>query len=132
MSAAEGVEEVVFVRVTLEMDETEITTVCAATREREYFYFFCDIFCGSFLVANWKPLLSSKNEKGRLYQEEIERIFSDAEKFTAEDEVHFSQLLAFRSLASFVYGCTRPLDLSKKHKKKQCGGEFCRCERRVV
>ncbi|KAJ3514817.1 hypothetical protein NLJ89_g2143 [Agrocybe chaxingu] len=44
------------------------------------------------------------NEKGRLSQEEIERMVAEAEKFAAEDEAQRKRIEALNSLSSFVYG----------------------------
>ncbi|KAF8637742.1 hypothetical protein AX17_002601 [Amanita inopinata Kibby_2008] len=44
------------------------------------------------------------NEKGRLSQEEIERMVAEAEKFAAEDESQRKRIEALNSLSSFVYG----------------------------
>ncbi|KAF8622805.1 hypothetical protein AX15_006732 [Amanita polypyramis BW_CC] len=45
-----------------------------------------------------------KNEKGRLSQEEIERMVAEAERFAADDEVQRKRIEALNSLSSFVYG----------------------------
>ncbi|KAG6837781.1 hypothetical protein H0H93_001708 [Arthromyces matolae] len=44
------------------------------------------------------------NEKGRLSQEEIDRMVADAEKFAEEDEAQRKRIEALNSLSSFVYG----------------------------
>jgi heat shock protein 5 len=44
------------------------------------------------------------NEKGRLSQEEIERMVAEAEKFAEEDEAQRKRIEALNSLSSFVYG----------------------------
>ncbi|KDQ54535.1 hypothetical protein JAAARDRAFT_49176 [Jaapia argillacea MUCL 33604] len=44
------------------------------------------------------------NEKGRLTQEEIERMVREAEEFAAEDESQRKRIEALNSLSSFVYG----------------------------
>ena len=44
------------------------------------------------------------NEKGRLSQEEIDRMVREAEEFAAEDEAHRKRIEALNSLSSFVYG----------------------------
>ncbi|EKM76243.1 hypothetical protein AGABI1DRAFT_115984 [Agaricus bisporus var. burnettii JB137-S8] len=48
--------------------------------------------------------ITIKNEKGRLSQEEIDRMVADAEKFAAEDEANRKKIEALNSLSSFVYG----------------------------
>jgi heat shock protein 5 len=48
--------------------------------------------------------ITIKNEKGRLSQEEIDRMVADAEKFAAEDEANRKRIEALNSLSSFVYG----------------------------
>ncbi|ESK85627.1 hsp70 chaperone [Moniliophthora roreri MCA 2997] len=44
------------------------------------------------------------NEKGRLSQEEIDRMVAEAEQFAAEDEAQRKRIEALNSLSSFVYG----------------------------
>ncbi|KAG6908698.1 hypothetical protein DXG01_003631 [Tephrocybe rancida] len=44
------------------------------------------------------------NEKGRLSQEEIDRMVAEAEKFAEEDEAQRKRIEALNSLSSFVYG----------------------------
>ncbi|PPQ97326.1 hypothetical protein CVT26_006644 [Gymnopilus dilepis] len=49
------------------------------------------------------------NEKGRLSQEEIDRMVAEAEKFAAEDEAQRKRIEALNSLSSFVYGLKNQL-----------------------
>jgi heat shock protein 5 len=44
------------------------------------------------------------NEKGRLSQEEIDRMVKEAEEFATEDELHRKRIEALNGLSSFVYG----------------------------
>ena len=44
------------------------------------------------------------NEKGRLSQEEIDRMVADAERFASEDEAQRKRIESLNSLSSFVYG----------------------------
>ena len=44
------------------------------------------------------------NEKGRLTQEEIDRMVAEAEKFAADDEVQKKRIEALNTLSSYVYG----------------------------
>ncbi|KAJ7079552.1 heat shock protein 70 family [Mycena belliarum] len=44
------------------------------------------------------------NEKGRLSQEEIERMVAEAEKFASEDEAQRKRIESLNSLSAFVYG----------------------------
>ncbi|KAF5352939.1 hypothetical protein D9758_007870 [Tetrapyrgos nigripes] len=44
------------------------------------------------------------NEKGRLSQEEIDRMVAEAEQFAAEDEVQRKRIEALNSISSFVFG----------------------------
>jgi heat shock protein 5 len=44
------------------------------------------------------------NEKGRLSQEDIDRMIQDAEKFASEDQAAQKRIEAINSLSSFVYG----------------------------
>jgi len=48
--------------------------------------------------------ITIKNEKGRLSQEEIDRMVREAEQFAAEDEAQRKRIEALNSLSSFVYG----------------------------
>ncbi|KAJ3980339.1 heat shock protein 70 family [Lentinula detonsa] len=48
--------------------------------------------------------ITIKNEKGRLSQEEIDRMVADAEKFASEDEAQRKRIESLNSLSSFVYG----------------------------
>jgi len=48
--------------------------------------------------------ITIKNEKGRLSQEEIERMVAEAEKFAADDEAQRKRIEALNALSSFVYG----------------------------
>ncbi|PFH49300.1 hypothetical protein AMATHDRAFT_63428 [Amanita thiersii Skay4041] len=50
------------------------------------------------------------NEKGRLSQEEIERMVAEAEKFAAEDEAQRKRIEALNALSSFVYGLRTQLN----------------------
>lgn len=53
--------------------------------------------------------ITIKNEKGRLSQEDIDRMVRDAEKFAAEDEVQRKRIESLNSLSSFVYGLKNQL-----------------------
>lgn len=44
------------------------------------------------------------NEKGRLTQEEIDRMVAEAEQFASEDEAQRKRIESLNSLSSFVYG----------------------------
>jgi len=44
------------------------------------------------------------NEKGRLSQEEIDRMVAEAEKFASEDEAQRKRIEGLNALSSFVYG----------------------------
>jgi len=44
------------------------------------------------------------NERGRLSQEEIDRMVAEAEEFAAEDEAQKKRIEALNSLSSYVYG----------------------------
>ena len=44
------------------------------------------------------------NEKGRLTQEEIDRMVAEAEEFATEDEAQKKRIEALNSLSSYVYG----------------------------
>ncbi|TFK60640.1 heat shock protein 70 [Pluteus cervinus] len=47
--------------------------------------------------------LTIKNEKGRLSQEEIDRMVAEAEQFVAEDEAQYKCIEALNTLVAFVY-----------------------------
>ncbi|KAM6493456.1 Heat shock protein 70 family [Amanita muscaria] len=47
--------------------------------------------------------ITIKNEKGRLSEEEIERMVAEAEKFAADDESQRKRIEALNALSSFVY-----------------------------
>jgi heat shock protein 5 len=44
------------------------------------------------------------NEKGRLTQEEIDRMVAEAEEFASEDEAQRKRIESLNSLSAFVYG----------------------------
>jgi len=48
--------------------------------------------------------ITIKNEKGRLSQEEIDRMVAEAEQFSAEDEAQRKRIESLNSLSAFVYG----------------------------
>ncbi|TFK69787.1 heat shock protein 70 [Pluteus cervinus] len=48
--------------------------------------------------------ITIKNEKGRLSQEEIDRMVAEAEQFAAEDDAQRKRIEALNSLSAFVYG----------------------------
>ncbi|KAF8662763.1 hypothetical protein AX16_001121 [Volvariella volvacea WC 439] len=48
--------------------------------------------------------ITIKNEKGRLSQDEIDRMVREAEEFAAEDEAQRKRIEALNSLSSFIYG----------------------------
>lgn len=54
--------------------------------------------------------ITIKNEKGRLSEEEIQRMVDEAEKFKEEDEKVKKQKEAFNSLEQFCYGTKNSLD----------------------
>merc|ERR1711928_282700 len=47
--------------------------------------------------------ITIKNDKGRLSQEEVDRMVADAEKFKSEDEAQKSRIEAKNSLESYVF-----------------------------
>jgi heat shock protein 5 len=48
--------------------------------------------------------ITIKNEKGRLSQDEIDRMVQEAETFAADDEAQRKRVEALNSLSSFVFG----------------------------
>jgi len=67
------------------------------------------------------------NEKGRLSQEEIDRMVADAEKFAAEDEAQRKRIEALNALSSFVYGLK-----SQVADKEGLGGKISDEDKKVV
>lgn len=61
-------------------------------------------FLTAILRSGKSESITIKNEKGRLSQEEIDRMVSEAEEFAAEDEAQRKRIEALNSLSSFVYG----------------------------
>merc|ERR1712146_295396 len=61
------------------------------------------------------------NDKGRLSQEEIERMISDAEKFKVEDEKEAGRIQAKNSLESYVYQMKSTIGDEKKVKISEEG-----------
>ncbi len=64
---------------------------------------------GLFVLTNHSDSGKSEsititNEKGRLSQEEIDRMVAEAEKFASEDEAQRKRIEALNSLSAFVYG----------------------------
>ena len=53
--------------------------------------------------------ITIKNEKGRLSEEEIERMVREAEEFAAEDEAQRKRIEAMNSLSNFIYGVKNQL-----------------------
>ena len=69
----------------------------------------------NFLTRNFPSSGKSEsititNEKGRLSQEEIDRMVAEAEKFASEDEAQRKRIEALNSLSSFVYGLKTQLN----------------------
>jgi heat shock protein 5 len=56
------------------------------------------------LYSGKSESITITNEKGRLSQEEIDRMVREAEQFAAEDEAQRKRIEALNSLSSFVYG----------------------------
>ncbi|EAU87549.2 hsp70-like protein [Coprinopsis cinerea okayama7 len=67
------------------------------------------------------------NEKGRLSQEEIDRMVADAEKFAAEDEAQRKRIEALNALSSFVYGLKSQLG-----DKEGMGGKLADDDKKTV
>ena len=53
------------------------------------------------------------NEKGRLSQEDIERMVREAEEFASEDEAQRKRIEALNALSSFVFGLRAQLNDSE-------------------
>jgi len=62
------------------------------------------MFLQSFSHSGKSESITIVNEKGRLSQEDIDRMVAEAEKFAAEDEAQRKRIEALNSLSSFVYG----------------------------
>lgn len=56
------------------------------------------------LFSGKSESITITNEKGRLSQEEIDRMVQEAEQFASEDEAQRKRIEALNSLSSFVYG----------------------------
>jgi len=63
-------------------------------------------------TSNTKKITINQ-QKGRLSQEEIDRIVEEAEKYKAEDEEKRKQVQAKNDLENFVYQMRNTLDDSK-------------------
>lgn len=55
------------------------------------------------LCSGKSESITITNEKGRLSQEEIDRMVAEAEKFAAEDESQRKRMESLNNLSSFVY-----------------------------
>jgi len=75
------------------------------------FYLIFDCFL--ILLSGKSEAITIKNEKGRLSQEEIDRMVAEAEKFAAEDEAQRKRIEALNSLSSFVYGLKNQINDSE-------------------
>src|SRR5882762_6105968 len=58
----------------------------------------------NFFSSGKSESITITNEKGRLSQEDINRMVAEAEKFASEDEAQRKRIEALNSLSSFVYG----------------------------
>jgi heat shock protein 5 len=76
------------------------------TRERECIvrHRQCDVELTSSCFSGKSESITITNEKGRLSQDEIDRMVREAEQFAAEDEAQRKRIEALNSLSSFVYG----------------------------
>ena len=75
------------------------------TRARKSLYLFvCWICFDVFSSSGKSESITITNEKGRLSQEEIDRMVAEAEKFASEDEAQRKRIEALNSLSAFVYG----------------------------
>ncbi|KAJ4500621.1 heat shock protein 70 family [Lentinula lateritia] len=83
-SAPRGVPQI---EVTFEIDANGIMKVGAADK-----------------ATGKSESITITNEKGRLSQEEIDRMVADAEKFASEDEAQRKRIESLNSLSTFVYG----------------------------
>jgi endoplasmic reticulum chaperone BiP len=57
-----------------------------------------------FISSGKSEAITITNEKGRLSQEEIDRMVREADEFASEDEAQRKKIEALNSLSSFVYG----------------------------
>lgn len=53
--------------------------------------------------------ITIKNEKGRLSEEEIERMVREAEEFASEDDAQRKRIEAVNALSNFIYGVKNQL-----------------------
>ena len=63
----------------------------------------------SIFFSGKSESITIKNEKGRLSEEEIERMVREAEEFAAEDEAQRKRIEAMNALSNFVYGVKNQL-----------------------
>merc|ERR1712168_426618 len=57
--------------------------------------------------------ITIKNDKGRLSQEEVERMVADAEKYAKEDEAQKSRIEAKNGLESYVFNMKQSIEDEK-------------------
>ncbi|KAJ7468606.1 heat shock protein 70 family [Mycena latifolia] len=84
------------IEVTFEIDANGIMKVAAADKG--------NVMLTCLLHSGKSESITITNEKGRLSQEEIDRMVAEAEQFASEDEAQRKRIEALNSLSSFVYG----------------------------
>lgn len=65
--------------------------------------------------------MTIKNDKGRLSQDDIDRMVRDAERFADDDSVQRKRVEGFNELSSFVYGIKSQLEDQKGYGGKISG-----------
>ena len=63
----------------------------------------------AFFDSGKAESITITNEKGRLSQEEIDRMIQEAEEFAAEDEQQRKRIESLNSLSNFVFGLKNQL-----------------------
>jgi len=86
------------IEVTFDLDANGILSVSARDKKKYFKY---------------QKKITINQQKGRLSQEEIDRIVEEAEKYKAEDEEKRKQVQAKNDLENFVYQMRNTLDDSK-------------------
>jgi molecular chaperone DnaK (HSP70) len=73
-------------------------------RAREYSAVFQDRAHSNVFFSGKSQQITIENNKGRLTQEEIERMVREAEEFASEDDAQRKRVEALNSLSAFVFG----------------------------
>lgn len=95
------------IEVTFEIDANGILKVSAADKGEFCLWSYSFVQktddCASVGTGKSESITIT-NEKGRLSQEDIERMVREAEEFASEDEAQRKRIEALNALSSFIYG----------------------------